>query len=91
MPPSSKSDALAGALLLVALLPRGDGWLVVAGERGVGGVGDAGGEQRGGGAEQGVADLDVVVEERQRPAGVMASSQRLTLASSAAIGLRSTP
>lgn len=55
---------LAAALGGVGLPPGGDGLLVVPGEGRVGGVGDAGVEQSGGGAEKGVADLDVVVEER---------------------------
>ena len=55
---------LAAALGCVGLASRGDGRLVVSGEGDVGGVGDALVEQGRGGAEQGVADLDVVVEER---------------------------
>ncbi len=50
-----------------------------------------GGEQRGRGAQQGVADLDVGVEEAEGAVRRAPSSQRLTLASSAAMGLRSTP
>ena len=54
-------------------------------------VGDAGAQQLRGGAEQGVADLDVCVEEDSGLPGSSASSHSATLASSAAIGLRSTP
>ena len=56
----------------VALAERRDDLLVVAVERRERGVGQAGGEQRGRGAEQGVADLDVGVEEAERPAGLHA-------------------
>ena len=58
------------ALGLVALGQRGGDLLVVALDRLERLVGDALGEQRRGGAEQGVADLDVGVEERQRLAGL---------------------
>ncbi len=57
------------AFELVVPLQAGDDALVVAGEGDEGVVGDACGDQGGGGAEQGVADLDVGVEEGQRPAG----------------------
>lgn len=60
--------ALAAVLAVggIGLLPGRDRVLVVAGERGEGGVGDAFLEERRGGAEQPVADLDVMVEEGQR-------------------------
>jgi hypothetical protein len=64
--------ALGGllALALIAFAQRRGSWLVVAGERLERVVGNALGKQRRGGAEQGVADLDVAVQERQRLAGL---------------------
>ena len=41
--------------------------------------------------DQRIAAAKVMIEERERAPNVKASSQRLTLASSTAIGFRSTP
>src|SRR6185437_11945915 len=57
---------LAAAFLRVLLADGLGGGAVVALDRSEGLIGDAGGDQRRGGAEQGVADPDVGVQERQR-------------------------
>ena len=65
----AKSGPRSLALGLVALLQHRAGLLVVALDGGEGLVGQAGGDQFGRGAEQAVADADVVVEEGERLAG----------------------
>ena len=62
--------AEAGALGLVALFEFGAGGFVVAFDGGEGFVGEAGGDEVGGGAEQAVAVADVVVEEAEGFAGI---------------------
>ena len=71
---------LALALALVLLAERLRDLLVVALERLEGLVGDALGQERGRGAEQRVAALDVGVEEGERPAGLERLQPELDLA-----------
>ena len=62
--------AEAGALGFIALFEFGAGGFVVAFDGGEGFVGEAGGDEVGGGAEQAVAVADVVVEEAEGLAGI---------------------
>ena len=82
---------LAGQLLGVALAQLGDDLLVVAEDRLERVVGDPGGDQLGGGAEQALpSTIRWSRNDSGRP-GSSASIQSETLHSSTAIGLRSTP
>lgn len=83
--------AQALVLLAVQFLETGTGGLVAAFDGFKGVVGQTGGDEFGCGAEQAVSAADIVVEKGERFAGFEGFNQRVTLHSSTAMELMSTP
>ena len=91
MPDWAEQVVLALRVRRVLLLQGRADLAVVAFDRGEGRVGQAFGEQRGSDAEEGVADADVLVQVRQRLAGLQGFHPERDLRQLCGHGLMSTP